>query len=44
MISDREANLGFYDSLWEGARLVEAERFNTWPLMQRLCATAPRRL
>ena len=28
----------------EGARLVEAERFNTWPLIQRLCATAPRRL
>ncbi len=44
LASDHEANLGFYESLWEGADLVEAERFNTWPLMQRLCAAATRRL
>lgn len=43
-ISDRDANLGFFDALWEGARLIEADRFNTWPLIQRLCAVAPRRL
>ena len=42
--ADREANLDFYEGLWAGARLVEAERFNTWPLMRQLCAAASRRL
>ncbi|HSP97377.1 MAG TPA: methyltransferase domain-containing protein [Candidatus Dormibacteraeota bacterium] len=42
--TDRQANLDFYESLWERAHLVEAERFNTWPLIQRLCAAATRRL
>jgi SAM-dependent methyltransferase len=43
-VSDRDANLGFFDALWAGAHLVEAERFNTWPLIQRLCVAAARRL
>jgi SAM-dependent methyltransferase len=38
------ANRRFYDSLWSGARLVEARRFNTWPLVAQLLAQAPRRL
>jgi SAM-dependent methyltransferase len=29
-----EANRHYYDSLWSGARLVEPQRFNTWPLVQ----------
>lgn len=40
----RAVNRRFYDDLWRDARLVLAERFNTWPLVQRLVATAPRRL
>ena len=28
-----EANRRFYDPLWTDARLVEPERFNTWPLV-----------
>jgi SAM-dependent methyltransferase len=31
-----ERNRRFYDSLWDGARLVEPERFNTWPIVQSL--------
>jgi len=31
-----EKNRRFYDSLWSGARLIEPERFNTWPLVQSL--------
>jgi SAM-dependent methyltransferase len=31
-----DANLAFYDSLWAGASLVEAHRFNTWPLVRSL--------
>jgi SAM-dependent methyltransferase len=31
-----DANRHYYDSLWSGARLVEPERFNTWPLIQSL--------
>jgi SAM-dependent methyltransferase len=37
-------NRRFYDSLWSGARLVEPERFNTWPLVQSLLEGAVRRL
>ncbi|HEY0199233.1 MAG TPA: methyltransferase domain-containing protein [Rhodanobacter sp.] len=37
-------NRGFYESLWSGARLVGPERFNTWPLVRELAASAPRRL
>ena len=38
------ANRGFYDALWAQARLIEPQRFNTWPLLRQLAATAPRRL
>jgi len=38
------ANRGFYESLWADARLVEPQRFNTWPLVRELVAAAPRRL
>jgi SAM-dependent methyltransferase len=31
-----QANRHYYDSLWSGARLVEPDRFNTWPLIQSL--------
>jgi SAM-dependent methyltransferase len=39
-----ERNRRFYDSLWSGARLVESDRFNTWPLVQSLLQGATRRL
>jgi SAM-dependent methyltransferase len=40
----REANRRFYDALWADVRLVEPERFNTWPLLRPLVAQARRRL
>jgi SAM-dependent methyltransferase len=40
----RELNRRFYDSLWTDARLVEPERFNTWPLVRSLAAQARHRL
>lgn len=39
-----ESNRRFYDSLWSGCRLVEPDRFNTWPLIQSLVPGAARRL
>ncbi|HEY6517073.1 MAG TPA: class I SAM-dependent methyltransferase [Steroidobacteraceae bacterium] len=39
-----EKNRSYYDMLWSGARLVEAQKFNTWPLVQSLLPTADRRL
>jgi SAM-dependent methyltransferase len=39
-----EANRRFYDPLWRDARLVDPQRFNTWPLVSSLAAQAPRRL
>jgi SAM-dependent methyltransferase len=39
-----EVNRRFYDTLWSGARLVEARRFNTWPLVASLLPQAPQRL
>src|SRR5689334_11572748 len=39
-----EVNRRFYDGLWEAARLIEAERFNTWPLIESLLSAAPKRL
>jgi SAM-dependent methyltransferase len=39
-----EANRRFYDEMWTDARLVEPERFNTWPLVSALAAQASRRL
>jgi SAM-dependent methyltransferase len=37
-------NRAFYDSLWKRARLIEAKRFNTWPLVAELCKTMSARL
>src|SRR5580658_6691964 len=37
-------NRRFYDGLWSAARLVEPQRFNTWPLVQSLLPGAARRL
>lgn len=39
-----DKNRRFYDSLWSEARLVEPERFNTWPLVSSLLEGRPRRL
>lgn len=39
-----DRNRSFYDMLWSGARLVEPQRFNTWPLVQSLLPTAVQRL
>ena len=40
----RETNRRFYDALWTDARLIEPERFNTWPLVHCLVAQSQRRL
>ncbi len=40
----REANRRFYDALWTDVRLVEPERFNTWPLLEPLVRQSRRRL
>lgn len=37
-----EDNRRFYDLLWSGARLIEPERFNTWPLVQSIMPTGRR--
>ncbi len=37
-------NQRFFDELWRDAHLIEAERFNTWPLVRELVAGASRRL
>lgn len=39
-----ERNRRFYDALWSGAQLTEPQRFNTWPLVTRLIASATLRL
>src|SRR6267154_1641348 len=39
-----DANRLFYNALWADARLIEPERFNTWPLVRSLLAPAQRRL
>lgn len=39
-----DENRRFYDSLWSGARLVEPQRFNTWPLVSSLLPQCARRL
>jgi len=39
-----EDNRRFYDTLWSDCRLVEPDRFNTWPLVQSLLAPSTRRL
>ncbi len=40
----RQVNQTFFDDLWRDAWLIGPERFNTWPLVSRLAAVAPRRL
>jgi len=40
----RDENRRFYDLLWSGARLVEPQRFNTWPLVRSLLPDCARRL
>jgi SAM-dependent methyltransferase len=37
-------NRRFYDSLWSGSRLVNPDRFNTWPLVQSLLPVSGLRL
>lgn len=37
-------NRRFYDSLWSEARLVEPQRFNTWPLVASLLAEGQQRV
>ena len=39
-----EKNRRFYDPLWTDARLVEPQRFNTWPLVQSLVSHSGSRL
>lgn len=39
-----DRNRSYYDMLWSDARLVEPQRFNTWPLVQSLLPAAARRL
>jgi SAM-dependent methyltransferase len=39
-----DRNRSYYDMLWSGARLVEPQQFNTWPLVQSLLPTAVQRL
>jgi SAM-dependent methyltransferase len=39
-----DRNRSYYDMLWSDARLVEPQRFNTWPLVQSLLPTAVQRL
>jgi len=39
-----EVNRRFYDPLWSDARLVEPERFNTWPLVCSLITPSRPRL
>jgi SAM-dependent methyltransferase len=40
----RDENRRFYDLLWSGARLVDPERFNTWPVVRSLLPGSARRL
>ena len=37
-----DANRKYYNSLWSGARLVEPQRFNTWPLVESLSSLGAR--
>jgi SAM-dependent methyltransferase len=39
-----EENRRFYDGLWSSARLVDPQRFNTWPLVQSLLPEGAERL
>src|SRR5678816_4781239 len=37
-------NRRFYDALWSASRVTLPQRFNTWPLLSSLAATARSRL
>ena len=39
-----QTNRSFYDPMWRDARLIEPQRFNTWPLVNSLAAQARSRL
>ncbi len=39
-----DANRRFYDALWSTSYVVPPQRFNTWPLLSALAASAPARL
>jgi SAM-dependent methyltransferase len=38
------ANRSFYDALWAASEVVAPQRFNTWPLLLGIAASAPMRL
>jgi SAM-dependent methyltransferase len=38
------ANRSFYDALWSSSEMIAPQRFNTWPLLIDLAASAPMRL
>jgi SAM-dependent methyltransferase len=40
----RATNQRFFDDLWRDARLIGPERFNTWPLVEKLMTISARRL
>jgi SAM-dependent methyltransferase len=40
----QDVNRRFYNSLWSDTKVITPERFNTWPLVSELAATARRRL
>jgi SAM-dependent methyltransferase len=42
--SDRASNRRFYDALWSSSYVVSPQRFNTWPLLSTLAASAKERL
>ena len=44
MRTDIAANRRFYDGLWSASFLIRPQRFNTWPLLSPLAASAPARL
>jgi SAM-dependent methyltransferase len=44
MRSDIDANRRFYDALWSASYVVSPQRFNTWPLLSTLAASATARL
>lgn len=39
-----EVNAHFYDALWNDTKLIEPDRFNTWPLVRSLVSATRRRL
>lgn len=43
-VSRAAANRAFYDALWSDSYVVSPERFNTWPLLSALAASATARL